>query len=115
MMKGWKTWLAAAPLILKGLAGLLTQLGQVHGVGQLLAFLSTLDSSPDAGVLVAGIGMVGLGHKADRILEALRGPAAAAPVPSPPAPPSAPAAAGDPPAAVAAPAPDAQPDPPGAP
>ena len=108
MMKGWKTWLAAAPLILKGLAGLLAQLGQVHGVGELLAFLSTLDNSPDVAALLAGIGMVGLGHKADRIIEALRGPAApaaagaapdvqparpaAAPPITPPAPPSAPAA-----------------------
>lgn len=119
MMKGWKTWLAAAPLILKGLAGLLAQLGQVHGAGELLAFLSTLDSSPDVAALLAGIGMVGLGHKADRILEALRG-GPAAPELTPPATPSSPAAAPPSPATPPAweqppAAPAAPPGPPGAP
>ncbi len=51
-MKGWKTWLAAIGSILWGVGGFLAGL---HG--------------PDAaaGFVVGGMGMIGIGHKLDRI------------------------------------------------
>jgi hypothetical protein len=52
MMKGWKTWLAAGVSILYGVGG---YFGGIHGADVMMTFI------------VAGIGMIGIGHKIEKI------------------------------------------------
>ncbi len=52
MMKGWKTWLAAAISILYGVGG---WIAGIHGPDVMMSFV------------VAGIGMVGIGHKIEKM------------------------------------------------
>ena len=52
MMKGKKTWLAAIVSIVYGLGGMIADL---H------------DADTGVGFIVAGLGMIGIGHKVDKI------------------------------------------------
>jgi hypothetical protein len=52
MMKGWKTWLAAAISIIYGVGGWITDL---HGPDKMVAFVT------------AGLALVGIGHKIEKM------------------------------------------------
>ena len=78
-LDGYKTKIAGVSSLLTGLAGVVAQLAPLvdkHDAAALFAFIKGLPADQSWMMLIAGLGLLGIGHKLEKAAEPVVPPAA---------------------------------------